>query len=653
VALRSSVLHDPVHYTPKGQSGSSSSPRGEGPDRQYTDMMVSQFSAHSGGGFPELWPIWSTAQSKSTVMYTQEWLCKTFPSASSLVCEISQLRAGDSLRNTGPWSILVTRPGSWRRIIWEIVCLLSLAWDVVFLPLQAFSLPQTSGTKTIDLLTTVLWSIDILLSFFSGYNDSGLLELRLQKIASRYFRTWFIVDILIVGTDWFILFAELYGTHDLLGIARFGKVLRIARGLRLLHLLRIIKMISTIAEFSDLIRSEWLFTLFGIMRITLVIVVVNHFIACAWFGIGNVEHWGDVTWVEFNTEKFRVRENHQPSGFYHYATSLHWSLTQFTPASMEVYPVNLVERVFTVVVIISGLITFSSFVSSITSAMTHLRQINYEQARQQECIRRYITENTMPLELANRIYAFLRHHRRKVKGKRVHETEIKMFGSMPESLRMEIHVQVYLPALSPHPLFHHMREAHASGFFMVCHRAMSQYSLLWQEELFIMGEKASQMYFLSGGSLNYEAGEDACETISPMEIGEDESKTLLEGGAFICEMALWLQWEHRGHAMAHSYCELMCLNAANFIEVVRRTHVFRGIAQYAKTYAERLQKEVESGRAVLSDAWGTFDMLQELAQNAFATCSSPYPAPTPLSKTESLFAKKSMMLFNGFRKSWS
>jgi len=36
------------------------------------------------------------------------------------------------------------------------------------------------------------------------------------------------------------------------------------------------------------------------------------------------------------------------------------------------------------------------------------------------------------------------------------------------------------------------------------------------------------MYFLSGGSLNYEAGEDACETISPMEIGEDESKTLLE-----------------------------------------------------------------------------------------------------------------------------
>merc|ERR1712061_341712 len=101
-------------------------------------------------------------------------------------------------------------------------------------------------------------------------------------------------------------------------------------------------------------------------------MLTNHLIACAWYAIGTIDEDTTVdTWVKAN-------ELEGTSILYRYTTSLHWSLTQFTPASMEVYPENGKERLFTVSVITIAMVTFSSFVSAITNAMTQLRNLNSE-----------------------------------------------------------------------------------------------------------------------------------------------------------------------------------------------------------------------------------------------------------------------------------
>merc|ERR1711976_627070 len=87
---------------------------------------------------------------------------------------------------------------------------------------------------------------------------------------------------------------------------------------------------------------------------------------------------------------------------------MHWSLTQFTPASMEVRPHNLGERVYSIIVLLFALITFSSFLGSITTAMTALRRRHSEQARQQSILRRYFTDNHISVELSQRIWKFIK-----------------------------------------------------------------------------------------------------------------------------------------------------------------------------------------------------------------------------------------------------
>merc|ERR1712217_674589 len=91
-----------------------------------------------------------------------------------------------------------------------------------------------------------------------------------------------------------------------------------------------------------------------------------------------------------------------------YGSSLHWSLTQFTPASVDIFPRNVYERFFNVVIIIMALVVFSSFVSSITNAMNHIKNINKGKTEEETMIRRYFNENSISHDLASQVWHFVR-----------------------------------------------------------------------------------------------------------------------------------------------------------------------------------------------------------------------------------------------------
>merc|ERR1711937_458163 len=84
---------------------------------------------------------------------------------------------------------------------------------------------------------------------------------------------------------------------------------------------------------------------------------------------------------------------------YLYTTSFHWSLTQFTPASIAVQPQNPTERVFAILVLLGTLLTFSSFVSGITGAMMYLRSLSSVKSKKFWMLRRYLSETQVPVPL--------------------------------------------------------------------------------------------------------------------------------------------------------------------------------------------------------------------------------------------------------------
>merc|ERR1711939_631548 len=140
-----------------------------------------------------------------------------------------------------------------------------------------------------------------------------------------------------------------------------------------------------------MVNSEYLLTVIGLVKILLLMVLMNHYLACCWFLISvNMQDQYD-TWTAVS---FGPRDAEPIVGLdYAYSTSLHWSLTQFTPASMEVTPKNYAERLFNVFIILLAMVYFSSFISSIQQAMMHIRNMNKWKEEREALIRTYFMNN--------------------------------------------------------------------------------------------------------------------------------------------------------------------------------------------------------------------------------------------------------------------
>merc|ERR1719414_1890261 len=113
----------------------------------------------------------------------------------------------------------------------------------------------------------------------------------------------------------------------------------------------------------DLIQSEHTFICLNLIKMLLTVLVLNHLIACVWYLIGRLTMESGIrNWIVVG----RVEDEELS---YRYLTSLHWSLTQFTPASMDISARNLWERIFSIIVLFFAMVAFSSIVGTISTAM--------------------------------------------------------------------------------------------------------------------------------------------------------------------------------------------------------------------------------------------------------------------------------------------
>jgi len=394
-------------------------------------------------------------------------------------------------------------------------------------------------------------------------------------------------------------------------------------------------------------------------------MVINHFIACAWYAIGTLD-WYALRWSD-------VFLSVDPSFTFAYATSLHWSLTQFTPASMEVYPKNEIERVFTIVSILFGLLMFTSFISSMTNTMTHLRQLNFEKRRQAELMKQYMFVNGVSLETGKRIQSFLRHQNTKER-RRLHMTDIHAFRLLPQHLEERLSVEVYTPVVTRHSFFVRLRDNDELAFSGVCNLAMSEKSLNRGEELFRLGSGGSAMYFTVTGRMCYQFGFQEDE---PIMVGKE---------TWMCEAVLWTSWEHRGRLTGSApVSEIMGVNAKEFHTIVGQSRVLQQAQKYARLFARRCLAQCRTAEAI-TDLWGTAEDVELIAERAFrnlpdfddeeknqtmsrvmllwangeaalmATCFVTWKQSVHLCRTTSLFRYKKRSLFfrltRPFRRQW-
>eukprot|EP00928_Gymnodinium_smaydae_P044459 TRINITY_DN29660_c0_g1_i1.p1 TRINITY_DN29660_c0_g1~~TRINITY_DN29660_c0_g1_i1.p1 ORF type:complete len:754 (+),score=124.43 TRINITY_DN29660_c0_g1_i1:132-2264(+) len=459
------------------------------------------------------------------------------------------------------WYIL--RPTSPWRITWDLLGMILLFYDTLAIPLAAFTfddddLQEDAFTETMSLITLLFWSCDMVASLFTGYVSDGALVVDFGRILKNYAKTWLLLDIVVIVPDWvFSVIQWRSGDGSTGGHQNITKMLRSLRIVRVVRLLRLAKLKRLLTMVSDRIDSEYMFVMSSIAKLICVLLLVNHYIASAWYFIGNAGR-GDVdrNWID----AFGIRQDDLG---YKYTTSLHWSLTQFTPGSMQVQPTNTVERAFAISVLVFGLIYFSSFVSGLTASISQLRGMRANYTKQLWMLRRYLRQHTVPSELSFRVLRYAEYASISKKDF-VPENRIELISVLSPQLRDELKSSVYYSCVLVHSTLGMIMRRSADLAHHLCDKVLQQMAFARNDVIFNAGVEATSMYFVNSGSIQY-----APWLSQESDLQKDKTLCALEANDWLSEQTLWMEWHHLGQAVAAKEGQLIEVRAAPFGEIMR------------------------------------------------------------------------------------
>lgn len=559
---------------------------------------------------------------------------------------------GDVLITTGYLQRFMIRPHSVQALAWDLLSIAALAVDVFVAPMTVFGV---YAPDQFTLFSAFFWSTDICIRFMTGYFDHGILEMRPRRIWIHYLKRSFAFDLLMVSIDWMFVQWNEGGTPLPNGVLRLNRGVRIMRLVRFLRLARFLKMFVMFDAFESWHGSYTLTTVARVLNKIVVIVVINHFIACAWYGlsvhVGEQSNWNN--WVG---ELMSDTRGVPPSTAYEYATALHWALTQFTPASMEVHPRNLAERVFTILVMLVSLLAFSSLIASMTSTMTQLMNRNADDLKQRELLSRFIHEHHVSVDMTTKIATYV--HREKLRHERrpVLESQVPILNLLPERIRRELHSEVFTNVLRRHPLFLELDARDAHNLEQVCHEAMRDAQFLMREQVWSIGDRASQMFFVIRGHLRAhpkadskaasESDETAWIAMDRRRVQRPPAAQTATAGDILSEHALWLHWVYADEAVSITDVAIFILSAAKFSEIVRTGAGLPLLFIYARRFHASVgESEVPSMVCDCACARLLVSASVEEAASNRANIDEGLPSP-PSSRQASFFAKQAS--FFGF-----
>eukprot|EP00930_Biecheleria_cincta_P039021 TRINITY_DN26833_c0_g1_i1.p1 TRINITY_DN26833_c0_g1~~TRINITY_DN26833_c0_g1_i1.p1 ORF type:complete len:694 (-),score=122.21 TRINITY_DN26833_c0_g1_i1:138-2195(-) len=488
-----------------------------------------------------------------------------------------------NLRGSRGFARFIAVPGGRKRLAWDLFGGFLILFDLVGIPLKTFNPPAHWFTDFIDWVTLLFWTANIGMTLTVGYSEKGRLVMSPWKIFIHYLKTWCVIDVLVVLPDWIFTFVAMT-MSDSDNSADSVKLLRVLRLARTIRLLRLLKLKWILDLINDLLDSESASIVVNICKMVMLLLAINHFIACGWFAVGTLSQEGGLpSWI--------VKHNYQSADWnYQYITSFHWSITQFTPSSMDIQPHNIYERTFSIFVVVFALVGFSYVVGSITGSLTQLRNMSEHATKEFWKLRRFLRKNQVTQSLAFRIKKFTEHAHKRQKNV-MSVQSVAMLQLLSDQLSRELHYELNIGNLDIHPLFQAMKSETLPCLQRLCVQAISYKNLAPQEVVFLPGAPCGYMYFPKAGTLSYALNNGFGPPLP--------EKLVRAGEAWLAEAALWtLDWTFLGLLTALQETELLLLGAQAFAETVKQD---TEAMLFAREYAVGFLKLMKSAGSSISD----------------------------------------------------
>lgn len=197
-------------------------------------------------------------------------------------------RMQDSETEEGCLQAFVRPPSSKIQILWSLIGSLLIVWDLITIPLELFDVQSLINFLVqVGRFSFAFWVVDVPLHAIFGVEIDGHLELRPRVLMRRYIRSWLPIDVLVLSIDAaLIVLQEIQNAQPEGSPVRSARYLRTLRLLRLLRLLRVAKLQQELTLLANNFLSTYAFMVMKVVSGLLMILAVNHILACCWYGLG-------------------------------------------------------------------------------------------------------------------------------------------------------------------------------------------------------------------------------------------------------------------------------------------------------------------------------------------------------------------------------
>jgi len=435
----------------------------------------------------------------------------------------------------------------------DALLLIFTVFAAIEVPLHlALQYPKTGWRLALGLLYPVIFSIDILVTFFTTITVNGEEVTSRREIARRYLRSWFIVDF-IAATPFDLIFSEGW-LSELSNAARSVRLFS-PRYIRILLMVRMLR-IYHILPFLERTKKKELFNP-GIIRLIFtifIVLVIAHWISCGWIALGKIDEKADY--------------------LTNYVRALYWTITTITTIGYgDITPSSNVQTIYTMFVQLIGAGMYGYIIGNLASLLANSDLARTQFRAKMEKIQTFMQYRDVPQELQDNIrtyYDYLWNNRRGF-------DEAAVLDDLPQSLKLQVALHLNREIIEKVPMFRGAPDE------LIRQIVLNLKPVLFTpgDYIFRKGEMGDQMYFISRGKV---------------EIVSEDGKTVyatLSDGAFFGEIALLFSSERTASVRAAEYCDLYTLDKFTFDNVLAK---FPDVAQQVHAMAEERQRKTMAER---------------------------------------------------------
>jgi len=243
-------------------------------------------------------------------------------------------------------------------------------------------------------------------------------------------------------------------------LTKLAKVVKLTRLLRLMRMLRLYKLSVMWERIEGRIGSITALNVVSLLKVLGVWAAICHWGACLWWMVGKRDslmmiltfqdddpeglHW---------TELPRVHSTHDGFGYWtwlekpaseQYVFCFYWILGVMRTMPAEVTPVNLIERVFTLLFMFFAIMAFAINVARLTQAWFKFSARKDAFKEEMAYVRMHLRTTKCRTSLQLRTQAYLRHL---FETRRLHAKELGLLSTLPEELKRDMAQTLRIPFL--------------------------------------------------------------------------------------------------------------------------------------------------------------------------------------------------------------